>query len=156
MCVLGIDQSLTSSGICIIENDTIKHFTCIKTKKDDGDIFDRSLIIINELEQLVIEHNVSKITIEGLPFNMRSNVTRDLAGLQAVIICHCKLKFNITPQIIPPKQLKKFATESGNAKKEDMVEALPEEYRNSIFDAGYKKSTGLYDLADAYFLAKCA
>ena len=151
---MGIDQSLTSSGIVILENDNVIFYTTIKTKKTDGDLFKRCLIISNEINDIIKEHKVDYIAIEGLPFNMRSNVTRDLAGLQAVIITNIYKDFLKQTKIISPTALKKAATGSGKTKKEDMVEALPLDFKSSIFSSGYKKSTGLYDLADAYFLAK--
>jgi Holliday junction resolvasome RuvABC endonuclease subunit len=54
--------------------------------------------------------------------------------------------------IIPPKTVKKIATGNGNASKDDMIEHLPKIVREEFAAIGYKKSTGLKDLADAYWI----
>ncbi len=95
------------------------------------------------------------IAIEGLAFGMRGNVTRDLGGLQFVIIAHLQEVKNKLVDIVAPTSVKKFATGSGRAKKEDMIESLPSEIHTYFINLGVKKTTGLADLADAYWIAKC-
>ena len=56
--------------------------------------------------------------------------------------------------IISPNLVKKFATCKGGADKAAMVEAMPEKLVDEIKEANYKKTTGLYDIADAYWIAK--
>lgn len=53
-----------------------------------------------------------------------------------------------------PNLLKKFATDDGKAKKEAMVAALPQKFLDDISERKFKKSTGLYDIADAYWIAR--
>jgi len=57
-------------------------------------------------------------------------------------------------EIVPPTSVKKFGASYGFAKKEAMIDALPKDVREYFLSLGVKKTTGLSDLADAYFIAK--
>ena len=61
----------------------------------------------------------------------------------------------VVPSIITPGTVKKQATGDGKAQKPAIFAALPSEFRTKIVDAGYKKTTGMYDIADAYWIATC-
>jgi hypothetical protein len=85
---------------------------------------------------------------------MTGNATRDLAGLQFSIITKIKFILQMDIEIIAPPTLKKFATGSGRASKIDMINALPPEvYEHFTKEKKWKKSSGLTDVTDAYFLA---
>lgn len=117
--------------------------------------FAQSYEIALHLAQHIDTYNPDVIAIEGLAFGMRGNVTRDLGGLQFVIIAHLQEVMNKFVDIVAPTSVKKFATGSGRAKKEDMIENLPSEIHTYFINLGVKKTTGLSDLADAYWIAKC-
>jgi len=55
---------------------------------------------------------------------------------------------------VPPKSAKKFATGNGNASKQDMIVNLPPNVMQRFMEENYKKTTGLADLADSYFIGK--
>lgn len=151
--ILGIDQSMACSGLVILDDEKMIHHEVFKTSKDDGSIFVRFNMISNKLIDMILKYNIDKVNIEGLPFGrIPGNASRDLAALQGVIISKILEQCNIECKIIPPTAVKKFATESGKAKKEDMVKALPEDIRQRFIDSNLKKSTGLYDATDAYFI----
>lgn len=154
---IGIDQSYTSSGYCVIdESGSVIELGTVKTSsKDNGDIYNRSYVVATALAELVEKYNPEYFGIEGLAFSMMGNATRDLAGLQFVIITQFRhnTKYGNNMVIVSPNLLKKFATGSGKAKKQDMVNALPKDVLMMIEEKKYKKSTGLYDVADAYFIA---
>jgi Holliday junction resolvasome RuvABC endonuclease subunit len=153
---LGLDQSYKSFGYCLLDNNSnLIDFGTIKTTDKDGDKVDRCTIITKQIIQYVEKHRPVNITIEGLAFGMRGDATRDLAGLFFVLVTSLR-NYGFNPVVVTPLSLKKFATGSGKSEKAQMVDALPQEVKDKFIDAGYKKTTGLTDLADAYFLSKYA
>ena len=154
MKTLGIDQSMSCSGLVIFEDLEMTYHGVIKTSKEDGSIFVRFNDITNQILKLIKEYNIDDINIEGIPFGrLPGNASRDLAALQGVIVSKILEVYDKECIIIPPTAVKKYATGKGNAKKVDMLEAVPEKHRNMFIESGFKKTTGLYDLADAYFIA---
>ena len=154
MRILGIDQSMTSSGIVIFDDTTLIHHQLIKTSKDDGSNFLRFNIISSEIILLIKNWNIKQVNIEGLPMGRSiGNSHKTLAALQGVIISKIIEQCNIESKIIAPTAVKKFATGSGRAKKDEMVHALPEAILKLFINSNLKKSTGLYDCTDAYFIA---
>jgi len=153
---MGIDQSFTSCGIIItVDGEVVDVIKIVSDKSLD--IFQRSWNMAQSVGAIAAKYKPDHTAIEGLAFGMRGSATRDLAGLQFLIIAQLRFIHKIDPvDIISPLTLKKFATGSGKAKKEQMVAALPEDIRTLLINKGYKKTTGLTDLTDAYFLAKFA
>lgn len=154
---VGIDQSYTSSGYCIVdEAGTVIEIGTVKTSnKTGGDIYTRAQSVAVALEQLVKQYDPHMCGIEGLAFGMRGDATRDLAGLQFVIITQFRRETNYGENmvIVSPNAVKKFATSKGKASKQEMVDSLPANVLDLIQEKNYKKSTGLYDVTDAYFIA---
>lgn len=134
------------------EDGSVHFFDTIKTVGED--IFLRARQVAQELETIVNQqHNLQTIGIEGLAFSKFGNATRDLAGLQFVIMNTLRHELGQDVKIVSPNALKKFATGSGKAKKQEMVDFLPQHVLD-LFKQQYKKSNGLYDVADAYWIAK--
>lgn len=156
---IGIDQSYTSTGYCVIKDNDVLDFGVFKTSIHDGDIHDRANNVVNNITSLCNNYNDFKFSMEGLSFGQRGSATRDLAGLQFIIINHIRFQLKVLDiNIISPKSIKKFATGSGGSSKVKvtktmMVHSLPEEIK-ALFKTKYKTSTGLYDVTDAYYLAK--
>lgn len=153
--ILGIDQSYTSSGYCLInEASDVIAFGQIKSDKTLN-TYDRALNTALSICQLIHIHTPSEINIEGLAFGIRGDATRDLAGLLFTIVNVIKMKHPSTSvTAYAPTSIKKDATGSGKADKTAMINALPEDFRRRILEAGFKKTTGLADIADAYFIAR--
>ena len=156
MIVMGIDQSFTSSGIVILnEEGNVNLFKTINTGPEQGNIFDRSLLIADEITLLIVNYNIEKVILEGLAFGLsHSTSLTDLAALQGIIIYSLLLMEMDNYKIITPGTLKKYATGNGRASKKEVFEGLPEIVRDAIIEIGYKPTTGMYDIADAYWLAK--
>ena len=158
--VLGIDQSLTSTGWTVLEDGEVIASGIISSSPKDN-VYERINYVSESLVDVFSEYVPEIIVLEGLPFMSRSNVTRDLAGLLHVCVNSLGVWdcLDTTLHIVPPTKLKKFATGSGkhlkvsgeNAK-EPMFQALPPEVRNRF--GKVPKSKGRYDLADSYWLAK--
>lgn len=157
MRYLGVDQSYTSSGIVIMDDDNkLVHSEIFKTSKDE-DVFIRAWNISEKIVALIKEYGVESVSIEGLAFgSVNANATRDLAGLQFLIVTKVRLVLGLPIEIIAPTSLKKFATTSGKATKKDMIAALPPEVLETFKAKGFRVTTGLADLTDAYFLAQFA
>ncbi len=158
MFYVGIDQSYTSTGYCVLENEDVVEYGTFKTSKDKDDIYGRVADIATFLVELSKKYPDSKITMEGLAFGIRGNATRNLAGLQFVIMDRIKLFLDKDVSIIAPTALKKFATGYGGSKNQKvtktmMIDSLPEAIRDK-FKSKHKASTGLADITDAYYLAK--
>ena len=156
MRVLGIDQSFTSTGISVFDDGKLIHTNLVQSDKTDNN-FDRSMAVAYGISDLVIKYSPDIIALEGIPFMSRSNVTRDLAGLQYVIVAVLTgydhmYKVGENLFIIPPTRVKKIATGTGKATKEQMFEALPSVDRNKI--GKYLKSKGRYDVSDSYWIGK--
>lgn len=157
MHYIGIDQSYTSTGYCILDDNGIVDFGIYVSVPDD--IYGRAKYIGIKLTELVNSYPESLVSIEGLAFGMRGSATRDLAGLQFVIIDRLLSNTHLKDiKIISPKSIKKFATGSGGSSKKkvtkkDMFASL-DDYTQSWFKSRYKATKGLYDVTDAYYLAK--
>lgn len=152
---MGIDQSLTKTGIVILEDNEVLHHEIIITDKTSldtyHDILSRAKFIANSIVELDLEYNVDHWILEGLSFGSNGAATRNLAILFAIICNHMS---EVNPKTVAPTTLKKFATGSGAASKDRMVEAICEhdyEFYSTITDI--PKSKGRQDLADAFWLA---
>lgn len=157
MITMGIDQSYNSTGCVIIQNDQIIFDECITIGNNkETDVFDRSYILANYLKDITEKFKPTNVIIEGLAFGIRGDATRDLAGLQFMIINsirHCN--HPISPLIVAPMSLKKFSTGSGRSDKKEMFNHLPEHIKKYFKEIKkYKVSKGLFDMVDAYWLAK--
>jgi len=157
MLNMGIDQALGITGIVITdENKKLIFYKHLKTNKDDFETkFHRMEFIAHEIVTIITQYKPNKIIIEGLPFGMtNSNSTRDLAGLQAVIFCKIIQADYVTPTIITPRACKLKATGDGKADKEKMKNALPADVLKAFEATGAKKSTGIYDLTDSFWISQ--
>lgn len=157
MKTLGLDQSFTSTGYTIFDEDkSMISFGLLKIEKTIENIFDRALTIALKVCDIITENDIKQVNIEGLAFGMRGDATRDLAGLQFTIITMIKHKNpQIVVNLISPKSVKKFATGSGKATKQEMMDALPTDIKQQFLDQNYKKTTGLADITDSYFIGLC-
>ena len=152
MMVLGIDQSLTSTGWCLLLDGDIIEYGIITSDKNKSN-FLRAIDVANEVTESKYMFSIEKVVIEGLPFMSRSNVTRDLAGLQFLVYDRLFDYFEEEDiAVVPPTSLKKFATGSGKASKEEMFEALSQTEKAKFGKT--PKSKGRYDITDAYWLAR--
>lgn len=154
---MGIDQSFTSCGVVVLDKKSkVVHSSTIKSPKTDGvDIFDRAWFIAEQVSNLINKFTPDRVGLEGLAFSKFGDATRDLAGLQFTLVNHLRHVHSYDNLIIiSPNELKKFASTKGNAKKEEMVDSLPKNVLESFQKQNFKKTTGLYDVTDAYWIAR--
>ena len=151
---MGVDQSYTSTGVVILDDDNEIIFTTTIHSNKNKDIYDRAAHVASMIRSVASDHLISEVFLEGLSFGSTGNVTRNLAGLQFLIIDYLKRE-DIEYTIIAPPTLKKFATGNGRAKKDEMLACAPDPVQSLLIGA-YKKSKGLFDVVDAYWLAQMA
>lgn len=152
---IGIDQSYTSTGIVVLDAAQAVVATLRITSTKDDDIFVRADNVSTAIADFVASHQPTRVAIEGLAFGMTGSATRDLAGLQFLAIVKLRAK-GFAPIIVSPSSLKKMALGVGKASKQEMIAALPQEVAERFAAEGYKKTKGLGDMADAFWLAKWA
>jgi len=153
MKTLGIDQSYTCTGIVVIVDGEVVHKATFASPKALT-IYQRANYLAKTILTEAEFHKPDTIGIEGLAFGMRGDATRDLAGLQFVIMDKLQFEGGYKVDVVAPNAVKKFATGNGRAKKQELFESLPEKTQKEFLDFGVTKTKGLYDLTDAYWIAK--
>jgi crossover junction endodeoxyribonuclease RuvC len=150
--IAGIDQSLNSTGIVVIDGETgeLIHTMAVvlnKNKKTPRLFGAARLVHIRDsIKETLEKYAVDYIAFEGYSFGSVGASVFDLGeiggGLR--ILAH---DLKISWVSVPPKTLKKYTTGNGNASKDEMVLALKNKY-------GVEFSTN--DEADAFALAHMA
>lgn len=153
--ILAIDQSYTSTGYCLFKGKQLSKYGIISSNKD-CDVFERAWQVTYEIKTLAKQYSPTLIALEGLAFGMRGSATRDLAGLQYTIVTHLRFIDGFRVEIFSPNTVKKVATGKGNSKKIELYENLPKNALKKFESLGVKKSTGLFDLTDAYWIGQTA
>jgi len=145
--ILGIDPSLTGTGVVALEDGKIINQQLIKTKPTKG-----SLAELQRLIKIVdsIEYGEAELAvIEGLAFMSRNTTSLvQLSGLN-YMIRHKLYKLNIPFLIVPPTSLKKFITSKGNAPKECMLMDIFKRYGEEFRDNNLADAFSLAVLGDA-------
>jgi len=159
MIICGIDQSLSATAVVIFNKETkevIKFRVFKSNPKRDGvklELEDRLENFAHHILSYILNNEVEYIAIESLSLMSKSSSSLMLAGLYYHLLLEFKKNF-IPFSKVPPKSLKKMATGNGNASKIEMFNAVEPSVQGRFMEAGFKKTTGLYDLADAYHLGK--
>ena len=180
MTLIGLDLSITSTGVCIYDTDTkdtiyyiignkftkkalaynCEYLHMILYKKDNP-INDENHVkelcktnniynIICKISDIIDKHRPSIATIEGVSFNSRGSVL-DLCGLNYMVRMLLIQKGIKHINIVAPTQNKKFATANGQAEKDVMISAWHKSDKKTTEIPSYIKTD---DIADAYFLAR--
>ncbi len=158
MIIMAIDQSLTGSGITIYK-DGEWNYDLISSKKTKGtkspsiDYTKRLSQIVENYEKLIDKYSPEYIIIEGMSYGSQSSAIFELGGLS-----HLSRKLfldkNIKFVVIPPKTLKKYFTQNGNADKNEMI--LQAELRGAeipFFEKINKKEVFNNNVVDSYAMA---
>ena len=152
MTVISLDQSLSSTGITLVKDNELVMIGSIRRPKEITEEVKQLIYMIDKISYLMDTYNPTYIILEGLPFGMNSPSVRPLAALFYMILIECYNR-GIKYTVVRPTEAKKIAG-SGKLKKNDMIDALPEEIVNRLSMDGYKKTTGLADAADSYWIYK--
>lgn len=154
MLIIGIDPSLTSTGIVVLRDGKVELAVTTKNKPALGTI-DRVRLIYERI--VCVAENLTDgekwqapdlIVIEGFSYGSKGRSVFDIAYLGWRIreeLEWLKEQDNISWLEVPPSQLKKFATGQGNANKEIILQQVYKRWGVEFSDNNQ---------ADAYVLAQ--
>lgn len=138
---LGIDLSLSRTGVAIVKGDKTKTWS-VSTTPRMGSTEKRINFIWTSIAEVIDKHSPEYALIEGPAFG--KNHSQFVMGELAGVIKH-NLFVRKVPSfdLVPPPTLKKFGTGSGKATKDEMLEAA----------LVIRPQVKNHDEADALFLA---
>ena len=139
---LGIDLSLTGTGLSVLDGDKLVFSECYKPKNKSGP--DRLIEIRHKVSETIDKYQPGLICLEGYSFGSRGRAvfqTGELGGLIRVLLHKSGIKWIE----ITPSQVKKFATGMGNCGKDIVLQQVYKRW-------GMEFKTS--DEADAFILAK--
>lgn len=156
---MGIDQSMTHTGYTIIEADVdTKKVSILDTRGistiSDDTIENRILHIKQNIFEAIDKYKPGLVRLESLAFRANTNNGRILAGLFFVLITALTEK-GIPYEIVNIKTLKKFATDSGSASKEEMRSAINSDIVTLLAEKANLKDTSkkFEDIVDSFWLS---
>lgn len=142
--VIGIDQSVLHTGICILNEDaSVSYLGLIEPNKLKNR--DRLAYIRDELNAVLGTRQFAVGVMEGYSYGSMNK--KFLLGEVGSVV---KLAFHdhcLRAYEVAPKSLKKFVTSKGSASKEDVMVAVEKQWGVVLKDD---------NLADAYGLARVA
>jgi crossover junction endodeoxyribonuclease RuvC len=145
---IGIDLSLTGTGIVILNGGKIIKQQLIKSKPVGDrptDEIIRLKTIVEEIELIIGENFPDIVVIENLAFAVRKTTAlTQLAGL-SFLVRSMLVDYRVPFYMCAPTTLKRFATGKGNSEKDHMILEAFKKYGVDFIDN---------NIADALFLAK--
>ena len=131
MRVIGLDPSLTATGIAIIEGDDI-HVITVKSKGEAGATLRDRHARLDNLRDRIMRHiqEADLVVIEQPAFSRTTGHHHDRSGLWWMIMDALHLWTCGPDQIaeVTPGSLKKYATGKGNAGKDEVLLAVARRY----------------------------
>lgn len=145
--IVGIDPSLTSTGIVVLRGGEVELAETIKTKPNFP-LIHRVSVIYSTIASIIEETTPDLIVIEGFSYGSKGRAIFDIAYLGWRIreeLERLRKQAGIPWIDIPPTQLKKFATGKGTSNKEVILQQVYKRW-------GFETSDN--NIADAFVLAK--
>ena len=128
--VIGIDLSMTSTGLAVIANGVIVTRT-VKSKPDAGTLrsfLARSALVAKQIDQAVMFTPNDLVVIEGMAFAAKSaSLDKIHAHWWKVVETICEL-VDQEPVVITSGQRCKYSTGKGNSKKDIVLAAVIKRY----------------------------
>ena len=155
MIVLGIDQSLTGSGVSIIDIDGIIEIDGIQGKqliKSTKKGVKRLIDIKNQILVLNDKFKPDYVAMEGYGFMTKGRAFElgELGGMLKVMFT----ELGKEPMIIHPSHLKKYITGKGNADKSIMLMGIYKKYGIEFDNHNIADSFGISKMALDIMLAR--
>ena len=150
MTIIGLDLSLTGTGVVVLKDSKMLHSELITTKppteKTALTELKRLLGIVDKIKKNITKYTADIVVIEGLSMGMSFKTVSilQLAGLN-YMVREMLFENNNKFEIIPPTVLKKFISNKGNSPKELVMLETYKRYGVSFEDN---------NLCDAYVLSR--
>lgn len=180
MIKIGIDQSLSFTGVTVLRDGAVEAIYGITHKKhtkwdkwaekpdfiyiinydfedrvddpfeDERRKYRNLRRLVDEVDYIISKYNPDEVLMEGVSFG--SHQTTAIAELSGLnyLIRDICHKYNIKFTIIPPSKLKKFFTGNGVADKDLMTETF---FQLVPLARGCEKYIKIDDIADSYAMA---
>ena len=128
--VIGIDLSMTSTGLAVIDGGTIETHT-VTSKADVGTLrsfLTRSEQIADDIDYAVSLRPTDLVVIEGMAFAAKSSSLDKIHAHWWLVVKYLLGYVNQEPVVITSGQRCKYATGSGSAKKDVVLAAVIKRY----------------------------
>lgn len=128
--ILGIDFSLTATGVCVISDGEAECATIKSVKEETWDGFPKRVADMTQrIVSWVDDHEEpAALIIESPSFASKSSSLDRIHGGWWLLVADFLRRGYDTPLLVTPAQVKKFATGKGNAHKEDVRLAVDRRY----------------------------
>ncbi|GIU69807.1 MAG: hypothetical protein KatS3mg002_1043 [Candidatus Woesearchaeota archaeon] len=124
MKIIGIDLSLSNTGISYFENKKLCDVFSIDTKKIKKDQFCRMFYLTDKIKNYIFEKNPDIIVFES-GFYRYNTSTEVLYRLQGMLFYNIK-EYNFI--FYSPSTIKKIITGKGNSKKEEVYRIIKNKF----------------------------
>jgi len=123
MNVIGLDLSLTNTGIVQIIDNTVTDYTLVKSSPS-ANPYTRLNTIVDEIVKWITQRDsVDLIIIEGIAFSSNGKATRTLSGLHYMVVCQL-IKLGYDTKIVTPTELKKPFTGRCKSSKVEVIDCV--------------------------------
>lgn len=144
---MGLDLSLTGSGVIVLNDGKIVKQRLIKSKPTPFgkpiDEVKRIRKIVEEIELIVGAETPTIAVIENLAFGVRNATALTQLAALNYFVRSMLIDYNVTFVLVAPNSLKKFVTGNGAAKKDEMLLATFKRYGVTILDDNENDGYGL-------------
>lgn len=150
---LGIDQSLRSSGVAVVsEKQKVTYLSTLNPKKLKG--VERLAWVREALREiLAAEPDIKYAALEGYAYDVGAGRVFELGeigGVVKMVLHDAAIPFII----VPPASLKQFVADHGQAKKEQMRQAVLRKWGHDVAQDDECDALGLAQVARAFHLNK--
>ena len=142
---LGLDPSTKSTGYGILDkNEKLLASGTIEGRTDNPESF---IKLHNEIEELILKHNIGHVLIEDTFFSRNVDTLKKLVRPSGVILYLVGL-YELTHDFIMPSSWRKLAFGSGKTTKRETYEIL-----NKRYELGFTSFNKNNDITDAIGIA---
>lgn len=149
MIVAGVDPSLTSTGVAVVGDhpDDTPDLRTVRTSPGMGlSKLERMRYVVGEVYAMC--RGADLVVVESLSFASHGSATRDLAGLWWMLVDRLTVRDRLGDPgrpwaHVPPSTLKRWATGSGIATKDEVRAELARRWRLAVRDMNRDESDAL-------------